>query len=93
MREFEARKERVRQALGQAKSKIHVSFDLWTSPASVDCVAVVVHYVDESLKSVSLLIALKEMQGSHSGENIAAAALPVFGDFRIEDKPGGFSSL
>ena len=41
IKEFEARKERVRQALAQAKSKIHVSFDLWTSPASVDCVAVV----------------------------------------------------
>jgi hypothetical protein len=25
--------------LAQAKSKIHVGFDLWTSPASVDCVA------------------------------------------------------
>jgi hypothetical protein len=38
-RDYKARKERVRQALAQAKSKIHVGFDLWTSPASVDCVA------------------------------------------------------
>jgi len=92
IREFKARKERVRQALAQAKSKIHVGFDLWTSPASVDCVAVVVHYVGRNLKSLSLLIALKEMEGSHSNENIAAAILPVFGDFRIEDKLGFFIS-
>jgi hypothetical protein len=45
-----------------------------------------------NLKSLSLLIALKEMEGSHSNENIAAAILPVFGNFRIEDKLG-FSSL
>jgi hypothetical protein len=41
---------------------------------------------------VSLLIALKEMEGSHSGENIATAILPVCGDLRIEDKLGFFIS-
>jgi hypothetical protein len=92
VREFKARKERVRQALAQAKSKIHVGFDLWTSPASVDCVAVVVHYAGGNPKSSSLLIALKEMEGSHSNGNIAAAILPAFGDFRIEDKLGFFIS-
>jgi len=32
------------------------------------------------------------MEGSHSGENIATAILPVFGDLRIEDKLGFFIS-
>jgi hypothetical protein len=39
-----------------------------------------------------LLLVLKEMEGSHSGKNMAAVILPVFGDFCIEDKIGYFIS-
>jgi hypothetical protein len=44
------------------------------------------------LQAKSLLLGLKEVEGSHSGENIAACCLPVIGDFELEGKIGYFVS-
>ena len=44
------------------------------------------------MQAKSLLLGLKEVEGSHSGENIAACCLPVIGDFELEGKIGYFVS-
>ena len=92
MDEFEVRKDVVRKELAYALSKIHISFDLWISPGQKDLIGVVAHYLLKNLQAQSLLIALREMDGSHSSENIAAVILPVFADFCIEGNIGYFIS-
>jgi hypothetical protein len=69
LRDFAKRKERVRQELCKAKSKICVSFDFRTSNNSLAILGVVAHYLDENLVSKPLKIALRELKGEHSGHN------------------------
>jgi hypothetical protein len=91
--EYEERKERVCQDLRQALSKIHISFNLWTSPnGTLTLCAVVTHYLNQTLQARSVLLGLKEVEGSHTGENIATCCLPVIGDFELEGKIGYFVS-
>ena len=92
MKDFEARKGKVKDELARSLSKIHVSFDLWTAPNTIAILGVVVHYLASDLKARSLLIGLKEVEGSHSGENIAATVLPVLQDFELTDRIGYFIS-
>lgn len=68
--EFGKQQKEVKAKLKQAKSKIHISFDLWTSPNSLAMCAVVAHFLDEGLRNKSCLIGMRRVKGSHSGENI-----------------------
>jgi hypothetical protein len=58
---FEARKEKVKQALEKSCSLIHFSFDLWTSPNHMALLGVIAHFIDEfgqnqSVSSVSCIL-------------------------------------
>jgi hypothetical protein len=91
--DYNERKERVREDIRKALSKVHISFDLWTSPnGTLTLCAIVAHYLDQILQAKSLLLGLKEIEGSHSGENITVVCLPVIGDFELEGKIGYFVS-
>ena len=61
MKDFEARKGKVKDELARPLSKIHVSFDLWTAPNTIAILGVVAHYLTPDLKARSLLIGLKEV--------------------------------
>jgi hypothetical protein len=47
MRQYEDQKEKVKQRIQSAKSRVHISCDLWTSPNSLAILGVVAHYVTE----------------------------------------------
>lgn len=92
LNEFLARKADIkRQLLEESRSKIHISFDLWTSPNSMSIMAVVAHYLDKSFVNRSRLIALRRLQGPHSGENMAMLLLKIVREFEITDRLGYFT--
>ncbi len=90
LEEFERRKLEVKAELATARSRIHISFDLWTSPNALGLVATVAHYLDKHLKARSCLIGLRRVRGAHSGENIAEAMIPVLVDMGVVPKLGYF---
>ena len=47
MAQFELKKQEIKDQLAQAKSKIHFSFDLWTSPNHFALLGIIAHYVDK----------------------------------------------
>jgi len=61
----------VKSEMKTAISKIHTSFDLWTSPNGIAIFSIVGHYVDRDGRPQTRLLALERVQGSHSGENQA----------------------
>lgn len=62
----------VVRALSESISKIHVSFDGWTTKGGQrSFFSVVVHYADASGNVVDLPIALPQLVGAHTGERIA----------------------
>jgi len=87
---FDARKERLRLDMEEAHSNISISFDLWTSPnyrAILGCVA---HFIDKNGKRRTAVLALRELVGEHSGENMADVLLHIFNDYKISDRIGYF---
>jgi hypothetical protein len=77
IQEHQRRRYIIVKALQRSSSKIHLSFDLWTSPNSLTFCEVVAHFLTPESKSKSLLIGLKMIHGCHSEENIAKSILKV----------------
>ena len=88
---YKAKREKIKQDLHINRlSQIHLSFDLWTSPNSVTLMAVVAHYVDKKFRNTSRLIALRNLNGSHSGANMAELLIEIIKKFDIQDLFGYF---
>jgi hypothetical protein len=73
-----------------AKSQIHLSFDIWTSPACRAIIGVCAHFLAPNLTLSHALLAIKEIEGLHSGENIASVISQVIQDWELQDKVGVF---
>lgn len=82
--EFVVAKNKIKQLLKQALSKIHISFDVWTSQyQSYAFLGVVAHFVwrrDGKLRTESVMLGLKRLRESHTGEYVAK----ILGDLILE---------
>ena len=86
--DFNDKKVRIKQALREAISRIHFSFDGWTSPNQLGMIGVNVHFVHKSKRLCHLLLALQELDGSHTGENFADEVIALYDDFEITNSIG-----
>ena len=78
----------MRQLLAKSLSKIHLSFDLWTSASRLPVLDICVYFLDPSLQLVHSLLALKYMRGSYIKEAIANIITAVIIDYRIAERLG-----
>ncbi|KAK0647486.1 hypothetical protein QBC41DRAFT_210856, partial [Cercophora samala] len=69
---YEAELGKLRELLDTALSNVNLSWDTWTSPNSKGLLAIIAHWIDDDFVFHTRLLALVELQGSHSGENQAA---------------------
>lgn len=88
--EYKARKGKMRRELRKARSSIHLSFDLWTSPNYYTIISVVAHFIDSKGYRQTKLLAIRQLKGEHSGENIAGSVLQVIKEYKIRDRIGFF---
>ncbi|KAM3561808.1 hypothetical protein ARSEF4850_003041 [Beauveria asiatica] len=85
---YHVKKSVVRQELSHALTKIHLGFDLWTSPNRHAIMAVTAHFLDRQGSHQTRLLALHRQLGSHSGENLAYTLLEVVSEWGIEAQVG-----
>ena len=78
--------------LARAISKIHISYDLWTSPNGYAMCGVATHFIGHQGYVQSVLLALKWMTGAHRGEQIAKVLIGVITDFEFVDNLGYYIS-
>ena len=90
MRQFDAEKEKIKQNIQSAKSRIHISCDLWTSPNYLAILGIVSHYVTEDGQLEHHTLALKDIDSEHDGSHLAAAVLDVVDDWGFASKLGYF---
>ncbi|KAF4332994.1 ribonuclease H [Fusarium beomiforme] len=90
MRQYEDQKEKVKQRIQLAKSRIHISCDLWTSPNFLAILGVVGHYVTEDGQLEHHILALKDIDSEHDGSHLAAAILEVVDEWGFASKLGYF---
>uniref|UniRef100_A0A0D2YEW7 HAT C-terminal dimerisation domain-containing protein n=1 Tax=Fusarium oxysporum (strain Fo5176) TaxID=660025 RepID=A0A0D2YEW7_FUSOF len=85
---YMSKKDEIKQELSDALTKIHLGFDLWTSPNRHAVMAVTAHFLDRQGKHQSRLLALRRQLGCHSGESLAVTLGQVVREWKIEDRVG-----
>jgi hypothetical protein len=90
LRQFEAQKSKVKGLLQRSKTKIHISCDLWSSPNALAILGVVAHYITGDGELQHSVLALKEIDGDHTGENLAPVILEVIADYGFKTNLGFF---
>jgi hypothetical protein len=94
LRLYDYLKPRVVKELSQALSKIHVSFDGWTTKGGKrGFLGIVVHYIDSRGNLQDLPIALPQLTGAHSGERMAEVILKTLELFSINARTLGYFVL
>jgi hypothetical protein len=69
---------------------VHFTVDLWSSPNSLAILSIISHYISETGSLQHSVLALKELNGTHSGKNQAASIMEVINDYGIASKVGYF---
>jgi hypothetical protein len=90
MDEFEGMRLQVKNELSVAKSRIHISFDLWTSLNGYAICGICAHFVSSNNRNCNALIAMKRLKRRHGGEDIAAVMIPVLEEYEIPPNLGVF---
>lgn len=90
MRSYQQWKQKVKQELRLALSKIHISFDLWTSGNCLALNGIVAHFIDRNSKPKTILLATPEQSEAHTGLNISDEVIKVIEDFGIQEMIGWF---
>ena len=89
-RAYDNKKEFVKNALQNALSSIHIVPDNWTSPNCFGIIGFTVQFVSEDHGLQSLVVGIKELEGQHSGENMAEAIMEFIREYGIASKVGYF---
>lgn len=87
---FESRRQIIFDLVKNAKSCVHLSFDLWTASNGFHYIGVVGHFVDSQGKKRDVLLGLPRLVGPHSGENMASYIKGVIDQYEIGSKLGYF---
>ena len=85
-------KLRIKQRISNALSKIHVSYDTWTSPNNLLILGVIGHFVSSEKKLERCVLAIKELHGEHTGVSMASQVLDVIVDWGFEKRLGYFQA-
>jgi hypothetical protein len=94
VRLYDHLKPRVVQQLSQALSKVHLSFDGWTTKGGKrGFLGIVAHYVDSKGDLQDLPIALPQLTGAHSGKRMAEVIIKTLQDFNITSQSIGYFVL
>jgi hypothetical protein len=88
MEEYKAQKQGLKDELLLAKSKIHLSFDIWTAGNWIAIISIWGYWIDRSGNRQRRLLAFRRIYRSHSGENQAEVLLAVITEYEIASKVG-----
>ena len=89
-RQFDFCKQLVKKQLQASLSCIHISTDLWTSGNDLALLGAIAHFINPQGDLEEVLICLKEVEGSHTGENLSQYILQAIDDFDITARLGYF---
>lgn len=90
VRSFNRHKGVVTELLGGSLSRINISFDAWTSRKFKSLLGLTVHFLDDEGKFRTFLLGLPQIEGRHSGENLADRVSEIIHEYGLEDRVGYF---
>ncbi|KAF6782650.1 transposase-like protein [Colletotrichum musicola] len=78
----------VKAELHRALTKIHIGFDLWTSPNNYAYLSITAHFINNLGQQQSRLIAFNHMSGDHSGLNLSNNIFETLKQWEITSNVG-----
>lgn len=87
---FQEKKNEIKEIISNLKNNIHLSFDLWTLDNGLALIGVIAYFADKDYRLRTIMLALRRIKGSHSGENIAYTLQQIIKEFEITDRLGYF---
>jgi hypothetical protein len=90
MEAYQYEKLQVQQALQSAQSKIHFTIDLWTSVNNKALMGIVAHYLANNGDLRESVLAFRELEGQHTGNNQSRLVISVVEEYGIASKVGYF---
>ena len=87
---FKEAKLVIKELLSTARSQIHLSFDLSTSPNCKALLAITAHWTSSTYIAEATLLAIRELEKEHTGENIAQSVYDAIKDYNIVNNLGYF---
>lgn len=90
MKEFKLHREDIKKSLKSSISKIHLSFNLWTSRKRRALNSITAHWVDLKGRCQTALLGLTEIEDIHSSKNLCANTLCIIEEYRIQENIGYF---
>lgn len=89
IQEFLEARQKIIDYFKSHADKVHFSHDLWTSPNYHSVLGIVAHWC-HLYRPITLLLALKEVKGSHTGENLSHHFYAAMKEFSLLSKIGYF---
>jgi hypothetical protein len=90
LRYFKEAKHMIAECFSTARSRIHLSFDLYTSSNCKALLAITAHWTSAEYKAEATLLAIRELKEEHTGENIAEKIYAMIKEYDISNKLGYF---
>lgn len=87
---FNRHKGVVTELLGRSISRVNISFDVWTSRKFTSLLGLTVHFLDEGGNPRTFLLGLPQIEGRHSGENLAGRVGEIIHEYNLEGRVGCF---
>ena len=81
---------RIKARIQSARTKVHISLDIWTSPNCLPILAIIAHYISVEGVLEDAVLAMVEIQGTHDGENVAPQVEEVLNQWGILPNLGYF---
>ncbi|KAG9765707.1 hypothetical protein KCU73_g314, partial [Aureobasidium melanogenum] len=86
----EQARPQVVQKLHMARSRISFSFDAWSSRSHLPFLGIYAHFIDEDYRLATCLLALKYLEGRHTGERLGTVLFEVLTTYDLTGKIGWF---
>jgi hypothetical protein len=90
IRSFNSHKGVVTELLGRSISRIHISFDAWSSRKFTSLLGLTVHFLDDEGKFRTFLLGLPQIEGRHTGDNLADRVSEIIHEYNFENRIGYF---
>ena len=91
LEQFHRAQQSLTRLFRQSRSKVHFTFDMWTSPNYKAFLRVVAHWLNFDYKLQSTVLGMRRFYGRHTGENLASCFLEIVEPYSIIDKIGYFT--
>lgn len=93
MNAFISKKQQLKEDLYHSRSRISISFDLWTSPNPYAILGVVAMWIDATGKRRVTVLGMRRIYGEHTGENLGSVVLELLKEYNIIGDQIGYFML